>query len=87
MANMYPKNIAEYYPSYLRTNDVTEVDLPKNAVRILRMQAEGLSYSEIADNLNVTVATVNYHCKQTYKKLGVKDKASAVIEARKRKII
>lgn len=81
------KNIAEYYPSYLRTNDVTEVDLPKNAVRILRMQAEGLSYSEIADNLNVTVATVNYHCKQTYKKLGVKDKASAVIEARKRKII
>lgn len=84
---METKRMAEYYPSYLKDYRGEDEVFPENAIRILRLQAEGMSYEAIAKQLGITSATVKYHCKQTYKKLGVSGKAAAVTEARKRKLI
>ena len=42
---------------------------------------------EIAQKLHITGNTVKYHSKQTYRKLGVSGKASAVNEAKNRGLI
>lgn len=81
------RRVAEYYPSYMKMHISEEGEFSENAIRILRLQAEGLSYEGIAKQLGISAATVNYHCKQTYKKLGVSGKAAAVTEARRRKLI
>lgn len=74
------------YPSYLKKNSA-DLSFSENAIKILRLQAAGMTYEEIAVLLDVNVGTVKYHCKENYKKLGVKGKAAAVSEARKRKLI
>lgn len=51
------------------------------------MQAEGDSMNKIAGQLGLAEVTVKYHCRETYRKLGVNGKAAAVNEARKRKLI
>ncbi|MGN0167607.1 MAG: LuxR C-terminal-related transcriptional regulator [Acetatifactor sp.] len=79
--------MAEYYPAYLKEQLPGEDSFSENAIRILRMQAEGMSNEQIAEQMEITTATVKYHCRQTYKKLGVNGKAAAVMEARKRKLI
>lgn len=81
------KSMAEYYPSYLKKQESMAESFPENAIRILRMQADGKSNQQIAEELGINIGTVKYHCKQTYKKLGVTGKAAAVMEARKWKLI
>ena len=51
------------------------------------LQEEGLSASEIAAMLKLSEATVKYHNKEIYRKLGVKNKTAAIAEAKKRKLI
>ena len=79
--------MAEAYPSYLRGGVENQVVLAGNAIRILKMQMEGLSAAEIARKLKISEATVKYHSRETYRKLGVKNKTAAIAEAKKRKII
>lgn len=81
------KSMAEYYPFYLKKQESQVESFPENAIRILRMQAYGKSNQQIADELGINIGTVKYHCKQTYKKLGVTGKTAAVMEARKWKLI
>ncbi len=80
------EKITRLYPSYLKKNS-SDLSFSENAIKILRLQAAGMTYEEIAGLLDVNVGTVKYHCKENYKKLGVKGKAAAVSEARKRKLI
>ena len=80
------EKMSRLYPSYLKKNS-SDLSFSENAIKILRLQAAGMTYEEIAGLLNVNVGTVKYHCKENYKKLGVKGKAAAVSEARKRKLI
>lgn len=75
------------YPGYLRIKAEGEVTLSDTARKILRMQAEGDSMNKIAGQLGLAEVTVKYHCRETYRKLGVNGKAAAVNEARKRKLI
>ena len=42
---------------------------------------------EIADNLHVSINTVKTHQRSIYRKLGVRSRAGAVIEAERRGII
>ena len=81
------RQMAEAYPSYLSGGVENQVVLSGNAVRILKMQEEGLSSAEIAGKLKISEATVKYHSRETYRKLGVKNKTAAIVEAKKRKII
>ena len=54
---------------------------------ILSMVAQGMSNREIADQLVVTLATVKWHIRQVYSKLGVRSRVQAIIRARELKLI
>ena len=61
-----------------------DMDAPRLSEReaeILRLLAEGMSSSEIADQLIVSVATVKTHLRNLYEKLEVSDRAAAVARA------
>ncbi len=79
--------MAVMYPAYMKVKHGGEVVLSDNAVKILKMQAEGISAERIANELSVSLSTIKYHNQETYKKLGVKSRAAAINEARNRGII
>ena len=79
--------MAGHYPAYLKQQEEGQDRFSENAIRILQLQAKGFSHEQIAEELGITLATVKYHCKQTYQKLGVKGKAAAVAEAGRRGLI
>lgn len=80
------EKMARSYPSYLK-EQTERINFNENALEILKLQSEGLSITQIANETGMSVANIKYHCQQTYRKLGVNGKAAAVIEARKRNII
>jgi len=80
------EKMALYYPGYLKPA-AEEAAFSENALRILKLQAEGLSTAEIASELGLKIENVKYHNKQNFKKLGVNSKTAAVTEARKRKLL
>ncbi|MBU5479845.1 LuxR C-terminal-related transcriptional regulator [Blautia sp. MSJ-19] len=81
------KQMAKTYPSYLNADSKNNVALGENALRILWLQSEGMSSGDIAKELKISEATVKYHNKETYRKLGVRNKAAAIAEAKKRRLI
>lgn len=80
-------HIAELYPAYLSERESGHVTLSDKALKILRLQAQGLSVAEIADVLSLSPAGVKYYNQETYRKLGVRSKAAAITEARNRRIL
>ena len=81
------RQMAEAYPSYLSEEGEEQIALSTNAVKILKLQAEGMASAAIAQRMKLSEATVKYHCRETYRKLGVKNKTAAITEARRRKLI
>lgn len=81
------RQMKEFYPAYLENGQGSRVLLSENAKMILKMQSEGLAAPAIAEKLKISEATVKYHCRETYRKLGVKNKTAAITEAKKRKLI
>lgn len=81
------KKMAEFYPAYLEDGHTSEISLSQHALHILSLQARGMTIDQIAALLHISPSTVKYHCRETYRKLGVSDKAAAVSEAKNRKII
>ena len=81
------ERMAAFYPSYLKEQTEHKITLSPNALKVLRLQAEGYSTEKIAEILGITVSTVKYHSHETYKKLGVTSKAAAVNEARNWKLL
>jgi DNA-binding NarL/FixJ family response regulator len=64
-----------------------EHDLTERELEILQQLAAGLYGKEIAAALNISQATVNFHCGNLYKKLHVQSQRSAILEAKKRGIL
>ena len=81
------ERMADLYPAYLREKQEGNVLLTDKAMRILRLQAEGLPVEKIADQMGLSQAGVKYYNRETYKKLGVNNKAAAVLEARNRGLL
>ena len=77
------EKMAQFYPSYLDSG-IEAVYLSDTMMKILRLQAEGLSKEKIAEELNMSVSNVKYHTQQIYRKLRVSNKAEAVREAGRR---
>ena len=56
-------------------------ELTDRELEVLALVARGLSNREIATTLSVSLETVKSHVKRTYAKIGVRDRAQAVIRA------
>ena len=74
--------VAVRYPVYLKGQLAKTPDFCEAALSVLRLQAEGKSVGKIAQELYMKEATVKYHAKENYRKLGVSGKADAVLAAR-----
>ena len=74
--------MAVRYPVYLKGQLAKAPDFCEAALCVLRLQAEGKSYGQIAEELSIKEATVKYHAKENYRKLGVSGKTDAVLAAR-----
>lgn len=79
--------MAGFYPAYLKEKQEGNVILSDKALKILRLQAEGMSVENIAEQLGLSKAGVKYYNQETYKKLGVNNKTAAVAEARNRRLL
>ena len=62
-------------------------DLTPRQCDILRLMAEGLVKKEIADTLNISLATVSTHMQRVYDKLHVTTNTGAVAKALREKLI
>lgn len=65
----------------------SDYDLTEREIGVLTLLAEGYNYSEIADNLYISVDTVRHHIRNIYKKLHVHSQSEAVAKAIRKKII
>lgn len=81
------KKIAEFYPAYLKEKQEGNILLSDKALMILRLQSEGMSVEKIAEQIGLSKAGVKYYNQESYKKLGVNNKAAAVMEARNRGLL
>ncbi len=81
------ERMAGLYPAYLKEKQEGNVFLTDKALKILRLQAEGLSVDKIAEQLGLSKAGVKYYNRETYKKLGVNNKIAAITEARNRRLM
>jgi LuxR family maltose regulon positive regulatory protein len=77
------KSDAETIPSqFVLIESLTEREL-----EVLRLMCEGCSNQQIADTMIVSVNTVKKHTSNIYGKLGVRNRAQAVLHAREIKLI
>lgn len=75
------------YPVYLKTQIVNCPVLSENAIKILRMQAEGLTLRAIGEKLGITERTAKFHAQETYRKLGANNRTDAILAAKNLNII
>ena len=61
------ERMAGFYPAYLKEKQEGNVILSDKALRILRLQAEGMSVEDIAEQLGLSKAGVKYYNQETYK--------------------
>jgi len=65
-------SIARKVVEYFRPNIKSDEGLTPKEQQVVRGIQDGLSYKMIADKLQVSINTVNYHIKNIYKKLEVR---------------
>jgi DNA-binding NarL/FixJ family response regulator len=70
----------------LSRNDQSSI-LTERQIQILKLIAEGISGKDIGNTLFVSTSTVKREIRNVFDKLGVNDRAQAVSEAMKRRII
>ncbi|MQY66033.1 MAG: hypothetical protein GH147_06075 [Clostridia bacterium] len=72
-------------PDFL--SGIPRANLTKREVKVLKLVASGKTNKEIAKKLFISEKTVKNHLNHIYRKLGVKNRAQAVVEALKRDYI
>ena len=60
--------------------------LSDQELKISRLLVDGLTYQDVADNLNITINGVRYHIKNIYKKLHINSKGALLKRYREGKI-
>jgi DNA-binding CsgD family transcriptional regulator len=57
------------------------VHITQREADVLRLIAAGCTYAQVADRLGISLHTVTSHVKNSYRKLGVRSGAAAVMRA------
>ncbi len=85
---MAPRLLSRLLSAYVRTPERprswtarTPVELTPRELEIWRLMATGRGNAEIATELDISVSTVKNHITGIFGKLGVRDRAQAVIAA------
>ena len=71
----------------LNTSLVTQLELSKRELEILRLMSQGHSNQEIAASLFVSLSTVKTHIQNLFEKLDVKRRTQAIEKARRLSLI
>jgi DNA-binding NarL/FixJ family response regulator len=66
---------------------VKDFNLTEREIEVLQHLSKGLSYEQIADNLNISYGTVRKHIENTYRKLQVSSRTEALNKASKNNLI
>ena len=75
----------EMYPSLYMEN--TKINLTKNEMKVIMLMQEGLKNTEIAERLNISIATVKTHINHIFAKLNVTSRVQAINAAKQKNII
>ena len=75
--------VADYVGNVLieRARLISDIGLSQREIQIIRLSAEGLKASEIADRLFLSVNTVNTHRKRIYAKMNVRNVSDLIRQA------
>jgi LuxR family maltose regulon positive regulatory protein len=73
-------------PGHATTPEPTE-QLSPSELRVLRYLPTNLTRAEIADQLSVSLNTINTHIRRIYTKLGATDRSSAVHRGRELRLL
>lgn len=86
--SVLPADVASGLVGEIRLRSPSETPALTDREReILRLIAAGRSFPEIASELYIGVTTVKTHMQHVYEKLGVSDRAAAVAEGIRRRLI
>lgn len=91
MANpgMMDEKVAAYVEELLmvRARQIADIGLSQREIQIIRLSAEGLKASEIAERVFLSVHTVNTHRQRIYAKMDVKNVSDMLRKANELGII
>jgi DNA-binding CsgD family transcriptional regulator len=82
-------DVADYIGDILikRNQQIADIGLSQRELQIIRLSAEGLKASEIAERLFLSVHTVNTHRQRIYAKMNVKSVSDMLRKSRELGII
>lgn len=81
------QNVPFFFDQLEGAKDKDRPELTQREEEVLKLLATGLTRSEVADQLHLSSAAVNFHCKNLFKKFNKNRIHSLLAEARKMKII
>ena len=70
-----------------RSRKIADIGLSKREIQIIRLSAEGLTASQIAEKTFLSVHTVNTHRQRIYAKMDVKNISDMIRKSRELGII
>ena len=85
MSPSIARKVLQLFPK--KQNENTDYHLTDREKETLAFLIKGYSYKMIADEMKVTIHTVNAHCKKIYEKLHVHSNTEAIAKAAAEKII
>ena len=86
-APMSPKIARKVIREFQEGGEGEDLILSHREKTIVKSIEQGMTYKEIGDRLCISPHTVHTHIKNIYEKLQVKDRAGAIMKARKKGII
>ncbi len=71
----------------IRSAGKGNIPLTSREISVLKLMGEGLRHKEIARELSISQRTVGNHIASIYNKLGISDRAQAIVYAVKKGIV
>ncbi len=78
MSSYIARKVVQWFQAQRPSPRLPQEDLSPRETEILRLLARGYAYKEIADELGVSLGTINTHVRRIYRKLHVSSRGEAV---------